>query len=94
MAKYNQPQHDFIISDVSKDKEFQSAANEEQQMYHEKIKELENMVCELTCQNLPLQRAAVESNSGHKTVVTFTSNLHPTYTNEGCNALERKPVLT
>jgi hypothetical protein len=49
MAKYNQPQHDFIISDVSKDKEFQSAANEEQQMYHEKIKELENMVCELTC---------------------------------------------
>jgi hypothetical protein len=47
MDKYNQPKHDFIISDVSKDKEFQSAANEEQQMYHEKIKELENMVCEL-----------------------------------------------
>jgi hypothetical protein len=32
---------------VSKDKEFESAANEEQQMYHEKIKELENMVCKL-----------------------------------------------
>ncbi|PNF16347.1 Peptide chain release factor 1-like, mitochondrial [Cryptotermes secundus] len=30
--------------DVSKDKEFQSAANEEQEMYQEKIKELENML--------------------------------------------------
>jgi hypothetical protein len=31
---------------VSKDKEFQSAANEEEQIYHEKVKDLENMVCE------------------------------------------------
>ncbi|PNF16346.1 Peptide chain release factor 1-like, mitochondrial [Cryptotermes secundus] len=36
-----------LTSDVSKDKEFQSAANEEQEMYQEKIKELENMVCGL-----------------------------------------------
>lgn len=36
----------FMISDESKDKEFQSAVNNEQQMYLQRIKELENMVCE------------------------------------------------
>jgi hypothetical protein len=36
----------FMISDESKDKEFLSAVNEEQQMYLQRIKELENMVCE------------------------------------------------
>jgi hypothetical protein len=35
-----------MISDESKDKEFQSAVNNEQQMYLQRIKELENMVCE------------------------------------------------
>lgn len=58
---------------MSKDKEFQYAANEEQRIYHEKIKELENMVCELiNVLELIFQRAAVGSNLGHKTMVTFT----------------------
>jgi len=35
-----------MISDVSKDNEFLSAANEERQIYLQRIKELENMVCE------------------------------------------------
>jgi hypothetical protein len=36
----------FMISDESKDKEFLSAVNEERQTYLQRIKELENMVCE------------------------------------------------
>jgi len=36
----------FMISDESKDNEFLSAVNEERQMYLQRIKELENMVCE------------------------------------------------
>ena len=35
----------FMISDEPKDKEFLSAVNEEQQIYLQRIKELENMVC-------------------------------------------------
>jgi len=35
-----------MISDESKDNEFQSAVNAERQMYLQRIKELENMVCE------------------------------------------------
>ena len=34
-----------MISDEPKDKEFLSAVNEEQQIYLQRIKELENMVC-------------------------------------------------
>jgi len=36
----------FMISDESKDNKFLSAVNEERQMYLQRIKELENMVCE------------------------------------------------
>ena len=35
-----------MISDESKDNEFLSAVNEERQIYLQRIKELENMVCE------------------------------------------------
>jgi hypothetical protein len=35
-----------MISDESKDNEFLSAVNEERQTYLQRIKELENMVCE------------------------------------------------
>lgn len=35
-----------MISDESKDNEFLSAVNAEQQVYLQRIKELENMVCE------------------------------------------------
>jgi hypothetical protein len=36
----------FMISDESKDNGFLSAVNEERQIYLQRIKELENMVCE------------------------------------------------
>jgi hypothetical protein len=36
----------FIISDESKDQEFLSAVNQERQIYLQRIKQLENMVCE------------------------------------------------
>jgi len=36
----------FMISDESKDNKFLSAVNEERQTYLQRIKELENMVCE------------------------------------------------
>jgi hypothetical protein len=39
--------HGFTISEVSKDKEFQSVMDEEERQYLGRIKELENMVCEL-----------------------------------------------
>jgi hypothetical protein len=36
----------YMISDETKDNEFLSVVNEEQQTYLQRIKELENMVCE------------------------------------------------
>lgn len=44
--KKNMIKRVFMISDESKDKEFLSAVNEERQIYLQRIKELENMVCE------------------------------------------------
>lgn len=75
-----------LISDVSKDKEFQSAANEEQQIYREKLKELENMLLsalvphddEDRCSDIVLE---VSAGVGGQEAMLFARELFDMYCN-------------